>query len=246
LKNFNEMKSIDIEKYKSAWQNVKSIDDRKLSENEISRFMNSSSKSFLKLFRRGLIFDIGFKTSLIFSIVFLFFLMPNQISILYVNLTMLLIASLGIVWQMKVLLKVPNNKIDSPSIIDNLRDNISFYYKYYINAIYVGALSTTLFFLIGSIYYFYFKYHEIPPFQPDDFIVMGIGIILSFGLSALAQLKQNKYSIYQLEKSLKEIEEKNFTEQSVKSYKSSRLKNIILISLFILAGLLLLIYLIIN
>ena len=237
------MKNVDLEKYKSVWKNERSFDERKLSENEILKFMKSSSKSIVSLFKRGLIFDIIFKIALLVSLVFLFFIIPNQNSFKYLSIFIILIDIIGIVYQMNVLNTILHNNKESQSVADKLHDYIDFYHNRYIKSIYIGALSSSLLFLTGSIYYFYFKYQELPKFEIDDFVVLSIGIFLSYGLSAFVQLKQNNFRIKQLEKSLKEIDENTFTEQVAESYKSRRIRNILFISILLCIGLLLLIFL---
>jgi len=90
----------------------------------------------------------------------------------------------------------------------------------------------------------YFKYRQIPSFELDDFIVLTIGIILSYGVSAFAQIKQNNYQIKQLEICLVEIEENTIDASSIKKYQANRIKNIVTIGIALIIGVIIFLYLI--
>lgn len=243
MKDYNKMEPVDIEKYRSAWKNERSFDEKKLSSNEIAAFLKASSKSIVAFFRKGLLFDIILKTALLVSLFILIFLMSNQILFL---LFLSIIGALSLMWQIVVLRKLSYSETKLPSVIDKLRDYIDFYYRYYVSSIYVGALSASLFFLIGSIYYFYFKYKDIPTFETDDFIVMSIGILLSYGLSAIVGLKYNTFIIKQLEKCVKEIEENTINKARIKMQYTTRKKIILILGIAIITGLIFLLFVIIN
>ena len=93
-------------------------------------------------------------------------------------------------------------------------------------------------------FYLHFKYEQIPTFELDDFIVLSIGIILSFGVSAFAQIKQNDYQITQLESCLVEIDENTIDASSIKKYKTNRIKNIVTIGIALIIGVIIFLYLI--
>lgn len=238
------MTTVDLEKYRSAWKEEQSFNTRKLSDAEIHKFIQSASKSLMGLFRKGLIFDIGFKLILFASFLVIIFLNPNQLSSVFISLLLILITTSGIIWQIKVYQKIPDGNRAKPNLIGITRIYIDFYYKYFIYSIFVNALSSSLLFLSGSLLYLYFKYHEIPSFQLDDYIVLGIGLALSYGLSVVFQLKHNNNHIKRLEKSLIEIEDNTITKDSIRKYRNKKVKNIVTISLFLFTGLVLLILLI--
>ena len=236
------MTPIDLEKYKAAWKNEQGFNEKTLSETEVQHFMQSASKHIATLFKKGLVFDIVFKLVLLVSFVVLAFLVRNQPSGIFVATFFILIIIAGIVWQFRVFKKIPNTNGSSQNLRGLLLNYLDFYNKSYISAIFVGALSSTLLFLGGSLFYLIFKYHEIPRFQIDDSIVLGIGLVLSFVLSAFAQIKQNNFHITQLEDILKDIDERKITEQSIKRYRNKKLRNIILIGIALIVGILLLLF----
>jgi hypothetical protein len=237
------MEDLDLNKYQLAWKKEKSFQAEKLSEVEIRNFMKSASK-IVGQYRRSLIFDIVFKGILLISFLLLIFLLKNQsIAILAITF-FVFIAAFGIIWQTKVYKRVDKISVTKEHLKDLLKAYIDFYTEQYIKSIFVSALSSTLFFLSGSLFYLNFKYEQIPTFELDDFIVLTIGIILSYGVSAFAQIKQNNYQIKQLESCLVEIEENTISASSIKKYKTNRIKNIVTIGIALITGVIIFLYLI--
>lgn len=237
------MEDLDLNKYQLAWKKEKSFQAEKLSEVEIRNFMKSASK-IVGQYKRSLIFDIVFKGILLISFLVLIFLLKNQsIAILAITF-FVFIAAFGILWQTKVYKRVNKISVTKEHLKDLLKAYIDFYTEQYIKSIFVSALSSTLFFLSGSMFYLHFKYEQIPTFELDDFIVLTIGIILSYGVSAFAQIKQNDYQIKQLESCLVEIEENTISASSIKKYKTNRIKNTVTIGIALITGMIVFLYLI--
>ncbi|GGE40540.1 hypothetical protein [Psychroflexus planctonicus] len=236
------MEDLDLNKYQLAWKKEKSFQVEKLSEIEIHNFMKSASK-ISGQYRRSLLFDIAFKTILLISFIVLIILLKNQ-SIAIIAITFFIfIAAFGIIWQSKVYKRVDKISFTKEHLKDLLRAYIDFYNGEYVKSIFVSALSSTLFFLSGSLFYLYSKYRQIPSFELDDFIVLTIGIILSYGVSAFAQIKQNNHQIKQLEICLVEIEENTIDASSIKKYKTKRIKNIVTIGIALIIGVIIFLYL---
>ncbi|MFB6343529.1 hypothetical protein ACE1ET_17525 [Saccharicrinis sp. FJH62] len=235
------MQNLDLSKYQLAWKNEKSFQAEKLSAIEIQTFMKSASK-IVGQYKRSLIFDIVLKSTLLISFIALIFLLKNQSVAIFTNSFFISITTLGIIWQAKVYKKVYKISLAKERLIDLLRAYIDFYNVHYIKSIFVNALSSTLFFLSGSLFYLYFKYDQIPPFEIDDFIVLTMGIILSYGISAFAQIRQTNFNIKQLEGCLVEIEENTRNEASIKKFKTNRIKNIATIGIALILGVILLLF----
>jgi hypothetical protein len=237
------MENLDLNKYQLAWKNEKSFQAEKLSEMEIHNFMKSASK-IVRQYKRSLIFDIVFKSFLLISFIVLICLLKNQSIAVLTNSFLISITAFGIIWQLKVYKRVDKISITTEHLKDLLRAYIKFYNGRYIKSIFVSALSSTLFFLSGSLFYLHYKYVQIPSFESDDFIVLTVGIILSYGLSAFTQIKQNNYQIKQLESCLVEIEENTIDASSIKKYQTNRIKNLIKIGIALIFGVILLLFLI--
>lgn len=237
------MENLDLNKYQLAWKNEKSFQVENLSEIEIHNFMKSASK-IVGQYRRSLLFDVAFKSILIISFLVLIFLLKSQSITILTNSFFVFIATIGIIWQTKVYKRVDKISVTKEHLKDLLSAYIDFYNREYINSIFVSALSSILFFISGSLFYLYFKYRQIPPFELDDFIVLTIGIILSYCVSAFAQIKQNNYQIKQLEICLVEIKKNTIEASSIKKYKTNRIKNIIATGIALIIGVIIFFYLI--
>ena len=233
----------DLNKYKLAWKTEKSFQDEKLSENEIQNFMTSASK-IMGQYRWSLVFDVVLKSVLLISFFLLIFLLKNQFTAIFANTLFILITAFGIIWQIKVYKKVDTISDSKVHLKDLLKSYIDFYTGEYIKSIHVSAMSSTLFFLSGSLFYLHFKYEQIPTFEWDDFIVLSLGIILSYGISAFAQIKQNDHQIKQLESCLVEIEENTIKTSAIKKYKKNRRRRSIKTGIALIVGLIILLYLI--
>jgi hypothetical protein len=244
LKGYNDMKSIDLEKYKSAWKSEKSFGEEKLTEKEIAAFLKSSSKSIHSFFRNNLITDGMVKTLLIISFPVLSLFVPNQVFLSPLNLLLWILAAGGMAWQYYILRKIPRRQQNLLSVIQQLEEYIHYYYKYYTSSIYVGALSATLFFLMGSVIYLRFKYQELPSFQTDDFLVLSLGILLSYGISATVQFFNSNFRIRQLEKCLLEIEENTIQPSRIIKNLFNRKRLTLVFGVAMIVGLLLLLFLI--
>ena len=237
------MGKLDLNTYQLAWKNEKSFQEEKLSETEIYNFMISASQ-IVKQYKRSLIFDMVFKSVLLLSFIVLIVLLKKPAIATIVISFFIFITALGIIWQIKIYQQVGKNRAPTIHLKDLLRAYIDFYNRQYIKSIFVNALSSTLFFLSGSLFYLYFKYKQFPSLELDDFIVITIGIILSYGVSALAQIKQNDYEIKQLESCLVEIEENTISPSSLKKYQTNRIKKLLSIGIALIMGVVFFLYMI--
>ncbi|OZV68008.1 hypothetical protein [Winogradskyella aurantia] len=229
------MENLDLNKYQLAWKNEKSFQVERLSEIEIYDFMKSTSK-IVGQYKRALLFDIVFKSILFISFLVLIFLLKNQSIAIITSTFFSFITVFGIIWQIKIYNMVEKISVTKEHLKDLLRAYIDFYNKHYIKSIFVSALSSTLFFLCGSLFYLHFKYGQIPVFELDDFIVLTIGVILSYGVSAIAHITQNNYQIKQLESCLVEIEENTINASTLKKYKTNRIKNMVTLGSILIIG----------
>ena len=123
-----------------------------------------------------------------------------------------------------------------------LEEKISFYHQTYTYSLYVGALSNALIILSGILYYFYFKYGEIRPFQWDDYLVFSLTMLIGFGLGAAVQIAQHTFQIKQLESCLQEIYEDVISTITLREQRNKRKRMILVFLLALVCGLLLLSY----
>jgi hypothetical protein len=239
------MENLDLNKYQLAWKGEKSFHTEQLSAIEIHKFMKSASK-IVDHYKKALLFDIVFKGILLISFLVLMMLLKNQPIAVLSSICFSFMAALGIIWQARVYKNIDNRILADEPVESALNASVDFYHGPYIKSIFVSALSSTLFFLSGSLFYLYYKYGQIPAVEADDIIVLTLGIILSYGISAYAQNIQNDFQITQLETCLAEIRENTITPLSIERYKASRIKNMVKVGMALVIGVIILLYLILG
>lgn len=238
------MSHIDLEKYKSSWKKESAFEAKTLSAQNVSKFMQSSSKHLVSLFKKGLVFDIILKSLLFIAVMVFIVLISNQKNVVYTSLLIQAIILISLGKQFSSLKTLPVNQLEPESAIQQLNGYILFYDKHYIYSILNSALSSVLVFIIGSLYYLHFKYGILPALEIDDIIVLFLFIVISFGLSFYAQFMQTKFHINQLKACVKDIETDALTETTVKTYRKHKLRNMLLIGILFIVGLLVFLYLI--
>ena len=234
---------MDLDSLKKAWKNEGSFEDRRLSEAEIDKYLRNKSKDISGLFRKGLIFDMVLKSIIGLSLAGLFFLLNSKESFVIQGAAILFILW-AIRYQWLMIARIPETSSSDPVIKTTLERKIKFYRSHFIKSLYVGAASNSLFILSGMLYYFYFKYGEIRPFQWDDYLVFGMTMILGFALGAYAQIKQHSFQVKQLESSLQEIDEELISTLSLRDQRNRKRRLVLAFVLALICGLLLLAYLI--
>jgi len=238
------MNSLDLDAMKSAWKNEKSFDDHRLSETDIERFLHKGSKDTSQLFRKGLYFDILFKSVIGASLIGLMVLYRENLVLIFILGAVLLLLLWAIRYQWLTIGRIPESRTSDPVIRETLENKISFYRTHYIKSLFVGALSNALLILSGIFYYLYFKYGELRPFTWDDYLVMASVILIGYFFGAYAQIAQHNFHIKQLESSLQEIDESVINTYTLRKQKNRKRRMILIFVLTIVCGLLLLAFLI--
>lgn len=235
------MGEINLEKYKSAWKTEQSFFEEKLSMNQIEKFMQLASKNISGLFKKSLIIDIIIKMLLFFSFGVLLVLYSNQNLILLINAVFIFLTVLCIIIQIKIYKKIPDVKNTDQNIKTLLYSYIDFYTRKFVLSLIITSFSSSLFFISGAFYYFYYKYGTIRSFQYDDYLVFGTIIVIGFLLSAYVQIKNFNFHIRQLENNLSDIEQETINESNLTHFKKLNIRNLIIYSIILFIGLLLLI-----
>lgn len=236
------MKEIDLDKYRSAWKSEAGFESAKLTEDQIKKFLQSNTRSIYRLFRVGLTVDIVFKSLLAIAFLWLVILLRDQQHIVAINSILILLSLLSIVYHASTHRKLPGIEDAIADIRSSLKAKIDFYNTRYIRSLFVAALSNSLFFLAGTMFYFHFKYGEVRAFEWDDYLVFGCAILLSFAIGAFAQVKQFNFQIRQLEECLTEIDQETINQHSLRRLKNRRIRNILFAVAALTLGLLLVTY----
>lgn len=236
------MKAQDIDAIKAAWKEEKSFEEHRLSEADIERFLLKKSKDISQLFRMGLVIDMILKSVIALSFLGIIILFRAKLNIVVMGSVILL----GVLWatryQWLMIKKIPPTGASAPVIRFTLEEKINFYNQHYMKSLYVGALSNALIILSGLLYYFYFKYGQIRPFQWDDYLVFSATILIGFALGAVVQIAQHRFQIKQLESCLHEIDEELITGATLKEQRNKKRRMILAFVLALVCGLLILSY----
>jgi hypothetical protein len=236
------MKSIDLDSIKTAWKNERSFEDRRLSETDIQRFLSKRSKDISQLYKMGLWVDISLKALIGISFLGIILLFKENLNVVFLATAIVLGLIWGIRYQWQMIGKIPQSNVSEPVVRTTLEEKIRFYHQKYIYSLYVGALSNALLILSGMLYYFYFKYGEIRPFQWDDYLVFTLTMLIGFGLGAVVQIHQHRFQIRQLESCLQEIDEDMISTFTLREQRNRRRRMMLAFLLALICGLLLLSY----
>ncbi|MEZ5072389.1 MAG: hypothetical protein R2751_15855 [Bacteroidales bacterium] len=237
------MHEIDLESYKRAWQSEPGLRDCTLGAEEIGTFLKASSRNLRSGFRKGLLFDVGFKGILLAALAVLLFGATGGTRGMAGGWGLVPVLALGMAWQLRALWNLPGAGDGTRSVLEGLRTTLDYSGRHYLPSLYVSALSSALFFVIGSLVYLVRKYGAVPPMQTDDVLVLAAGIVLSFVLSARVQVGQHNFRIRQLEQCMRDAEEETLTGAGLAAYHSRRRRNVILLTIAFLVGLVLLVFL---
>jgi len=235
---------MDLEHMKTAWKKEKSFEDKSLTEADIKAFLHKKSRDISRLFSVGLTFDIAYKGIIGLSFLGILLLFSGNQHIILMVAAILLGLICTIIYQWRLIKRVPGTGASDPVIRTTLENKVLFYHEHYIKSLYVGALSNSLIILSGMFYYLYFKYGEIRPFQWDDYLVLAVAIVIGFFVSAIAQRAQFNFQIKQLESCLQEIDEDTITTHTIREQQNKKRQMIRLLLLAIICGLLVLAFLI--
>ena len=239
------MNVIDLEKYKNAWKNEPGFTEAKLDRADIKKYIHSVSKDINSQFRTGIIIDIVLKVILALSFAGVIIIFSKVYTIVLMAAVLIGIIASIVCYQLKIHKIIPDYK-EGKNIISLLKDNIGFYYNSFIKSLLVAALTGPLIFISGSLYYFYFRYGGLRTLYVGDYIVFAVFITASFILGAFSQVWNFKYRIQQMETNLAEIEQDTIDEISIEEYKRKRRKTMIIMSIGLLIGVFLMIFLIFN
>lgn len=236
------MKTTDIDSLKSAWKNEQGFENKTLSQSDIEKFLQRKSKDITRLFKAGLSFDVVLKSILGASLVGIIFLFSDKQQMIIAISAILGLILWAIWFQLKMYKHIPQSAVSDSVIRTSLDSKIQFYHQRYVKSLYIGALSNSLVFVSGSLYYFYFKYGEIRPMDLVDYLVFGTAIIIAFVLGAVVQIAQHNFQVRQLESCLQEIDEDGISELSLKEQRNKKLRLFFIALIALVCGLLLLAY----
>ncbi|MBN1352923.1 hypothetical protein JXJ21_26270 [candidate division KSB1 bacterium] len=236
---------MNLDNYISAWkqQYQKLPRHATLTEREIMTFIEQQSTGITASFRKGILVDFYLKSFLMLASFFLIFLFKEDLTVMGVNGLLASITGLLLFFQYKFYRDVAATENTTAGLREVLKTKIDYFNKEYIKAIYIAAVSNPLLVTAGLMYYFYFKYGRIRPLDPEDVVVLGTMILLSFFIAAFAHVKQYRFQIRQLERCLHDLDEDSLNELTVESVKRQRLRILIFAIIALVCGILVFLYL---
>ena len=237
------MSNIDLEKYKSAWKEEKSLNKETLTDSEIKNYLMKRSKGLIGSFKTVLVIDIVLKVILGASFVVLIFLFPLKVEILGLCIASIILLIYMLWLNIVTYRKIPGQKEYSGDIMYFLKSRIEFYRTKFYKSIYVFALSNPFIFISGMLFYFYFKYGGMRTLQIDDVIVFSLICIAGFIIGAFSQVKQYNFQIGQMEECLKELKEDGINEFTIRKQKKQKRTLFMIFTIALILGLVLLVFL---
>lgn len=227
------MKESDLEKLKDAWKkkDLSETSAKELNAEKINSFISGKSKSLSASFRNGLLFDIVLKSILVGTLIILVILSNMVDSILFPAISVGVTTFILLLMQVLVFVRMPHIDLGESDLKQILGTELSYYRKKYKLSLFITAASSTLFFITGSLYYFFFKYGGVRRFDIDDMLVFGIAVIFSYVISYAAQSWNFNFGMDQLQKCFDEIDQENFEEIEAGMKKQKLRKNITMLLL---------------
>ncbi|MFQ5753618.1 MAG: hypothetical protein ACE5HI_16635 [bacterium] len=222
---YQEITLQQLQKYKKAWlgQSQTLIETNQLTEKQIMDFITRQSNSITTSYRRSLVFDMCFKAGLLVSFLLLAYLLRASSNLIVLNIVLMIASGTMLVLQSKFYREIGVSENQESAIKEFLESKVATFYKKFTKAIYLAALSNPLFFLSGSMFYFYFKYGTVRPMDLEDYLVFSAGLAMSFLIAVFAQLKQYNFQVQQLETCLKDFDEGKMNRFAAKKRKNQRL-----------------------
>lgn len=237
------MNDIDLERYKAAWKGETHFGQQALSADEINRILDRESKTITRQFRTALLMDMVLKGIAAVSLVGLLFLFQDSSTVSLMNAVVLGFTLFLFFFQWKTLQDVPRPALATESLRFCLGEMTRFYRERFLHALYVAAVSGSLVFYIGVLYYSWFKYGGIRPMDIDDYVVFITGLLLAFAINAIAQRWQAAFHMKELEYCLQEIDAESLSRQQVREQRFRRIKVSLMWAVWAVLGVLVLAYL---
>ena len=237
-----------LQKLRSAWQATAEFDGAPLDEAAIENLLRRQSRDITRQFRLALLMDIALKAVIAVALAAVLWLHRQHAGLTALNAVVLLTTVLGIGLERAALGAIPGGAVASGSVRSGLEAMLDYYCGRFKHALYLVGLSGPLVFYTGVVHYLWYRYGGLRPFDGADLAVFGIGLALAFLLSAGAQQAQFRRYVSDVEECLREIEENGAepVTDPTATFRARRLRQSLAWSLLLLAGVVLLGWLILR
>ncbi|MEE4218304.1 MAG: hypothetical protein V2I48_11895 [Xanthomonadales bacterium] len=236
------MNDNNLERYRAAWRANEHFGNRALSADEIHQVLTRESNTITRQFRNGLLFDMVLKGVAAVALAGLLFLFRGNATVSLVNTVVLGFTLFLLSVQWKTLQDVPRPSLAAESLRAGLDTMIRFYRERFLRALYIAAVSASLVFYVGVLYYSWFKYGGIRALDIDDFVVFVSGLLLAFIINAAAQRWQAAFHVKELEFCLQEIDAESLSHQQLRKQRFRRTRLSLMWTVWAILGALVLAY----
>jgi hypothetical protein len=236
------MNEFNFEKYRSAWKDEGSFGNRSLCRDEIDAVLNRESKDTSRQYRVGLVTDMVIKGVGAAALLGLLWLFRDNPAVSWLNTIVLAFTLFLVFVQWKTYLDIPPATLAGTDLRHCLQAFIRFYREQFVRSLYVAAVSGSLVFYIGILYYSWFRYGGIRPLDSEDYAVFITGLLLAFGINAVAQRWQFGFHVRELEACLREIDAETLSEQKLRKQRFRQLKVRLMWLVWAVLGILVLAY----
>lgn len=232
-----------LDNYKAAWREEPSLNESRLTDQEIRSYLSRRTLRTDRIYRTGIIFDMALKGMLTFAVagIMILFRAAQGSWLIAAVVGGVLLTSFLFEW--KIFRQIPQISSNEAPIKDMLRERISFFNRSYLKALLVIAISGPVMIITGGMYYFYFKYGEIRPLDLEDMVVFSLFILAGYFISAYFQVIHFRFHVRQLEASLADLDQDTLTMDILSKQHQGRQRIIIMTSLALITGILLLLLL---
>ena len=240
------MNDSKLEQLRSAWRETPAFDGAPLDKTAIDTLLRRQSHDVRRQFRVALLMDIALKAVLAVALAIVLWLHSGHAGLTALNTVVLLLTLLSIGFERATLNAIPGATLAGGSVRAGLQAMLDYHRKRFTRALYLIGLSGPLVFYTGVMHYLWYRYGGLRPFDGADLAVFCIGLALAYLLSAGAQHAHFRIYVKDVKNCLREIEENGAepTTDPTATLRARRLRHSLIWSIVLLAGVLLLVWLI--
>ena len=229
------------------WQQESENNSQQLNLTEMEKLLKKASSDFSGSIKKTLKLDMIFKLCLMAGFLFILFLYMDNSFVLFTSTLFILTGLICLAAENLFLKGIGQVQSMERGIEDLIRDELKFYRSNLIRYPVVLSVSIAMFYALGSMIYHAVKYGYVNPFRDvTDVIVLTSLMLLGIIISMAANFPFFRSKINNLESLLKDL--RNEDDFRIRE-KEIKLKKQITLALFILigaAGLIALIYIILQ
>ncbi|PWD99543.1 hypothetical protein [Marinilabilia rubra] len=238
------MKTFDLEKYKDSWKSGADFTGRKLSGDQINRYLMKESNDVTRVFKRNVFFDVFLK-----SVVVIYWIglqsFTSEINWV-LGLVMLVISAIGMAIELRLIRKIPLIDYGQKDLQNILALKTNFLRTSLYPIAFAKGLTAPLLIISGMTGWFLQKYETVRPLDVEDFVVFGAFVLIGFILNATVEFKQQIFQINQLEATQNELKTEALKSSFLAKQKHLRWRRFWMLLMALVCGLFLLGWLLFN